>query len=712
MKLIKNVPNKMKVICAGAIFSGILLSNSAFATEANDFEAKYSTEFKKWLELSTEERLNTPMPNTYNVELSDELIAEFTKDNVPSILSDLKNRKMNYSLESVSANYNKTSYNLNEDIKVDVKNQWSTNECWAFATISSLETNVGLSKKQEETARFSTRHLDYATSRTFLDGTNLKGYKREAGDGGIPNVSFNYLINGEGAVLEKDMPFEDNEKRINLSEIDKEVDTIATGYEVLPTIYKKYDSNGNVSYYDDSRVEYTSDEVKAIRNVIKNHIINYGAIAAVTAANDKEYYDNEEDVALSTAYYCDNTSLKRDHAITIVGWDDSYSRKNFNGKHQPKNDGAYIVLNSYGTTVMDKGYYYISYDDVLIETSLFGVSSSNKVDYTNLYQNDFYGGIYHIGDSSQDAGLIASVYNRKQNDNEIETLSNIGISNIQYASYEIYVNPTGESLKDGDLIKVGTTKTLSPGYTRVDITPTKITGEKFAVVLKQIGEQGSGFFIPIEAQIKDTVYEYVESEKGDSFISLDGEKWFELSDLTINGIDMTTADTCIKAFTTVEEVKGNEDKPTDKPDEPKEDTKEELKILSDYYMFDDEYVTKINRNTSIEKFKENILSNATNIHFIDSDNNEVVDNKELVKTGMKVNFKNKDDEKTYTIIVRGDLDGDGEITIVDFSKILLHISEKKGFELTGNAYRGADMNNDGDVNIVDFSKLLSIFASI
>ena len=129
-------------------------------------------------------------------------------------------------------------------------------------------------------------------------------------------------------------------------------------------------------------------------------------------------------------------------------------------------------------------------------------------------------------------------------------------------------------------------------------------------------------------------------------------------------------------------------------------------------MFDDEYVTKINRNTSIEKFKENILSNATNIHFIDSDNNEVVDNKELVKTGMKVNFKNKDDEKTYTIIVRGDLDGDGEITIVDFSKILLHISEKKGFELTGNAYRGADMNNDGDVNIVDFSKLLSIFASI
>lgn len=712
MKLIKNMPNKMKVICAGAVFSGILLSNSVFATENDDFEAKYTEEYRKWLELSTEEKISTSMPSTYNVELSEELVAEFTKDSVPSILSDLKIRKTNFSLDNVSATYNSSSYNLNEDIKVAIKNQWTTNECWAFSTISSLETNIGLSKKQEETARFSARHLDYATSRTFLDGTNLKGYKREVGDGGIPNVAYNYLINGEGAVLEDDMQFEDNEEKINLSEIDKKIDTIATGYEMLPSIYKQYDESGNVSYYDDSKNKYTSDELKAIRNMIKNHIINYGAISSVTAANYKEYYNNDVEISQATAYYCDNTTLKRDHAITIVGWDDNYSKKNFNGKHQPKNDGAYIVLNSYGSNIMDNGYYYISYDDVLIETSLFGVNSTSKVDYNNIYQNDFYGGVLRVGSSSQDAGLIASVYTRAQKENEVETLNNVGISNTQYASYEIYVNPNSESLESKDLIKVGTTKTLAPGYTRVDITPTKIAGEKFAIVLKQIGEQGSGFFIPIEAQIKDTAYEYVESEKGDSFISLDGTKWFELSDLNISGIDMTTADTCIKAFTTIEEVKDKEDKPDIKPDEPKEDTKEEIKISSDYYIFDEGYVTKINRCTSIDKFKNNILSNATDIYFIDSNNNNVTDAKELVKTGMKVKFKNKDDEKTYTIIVRGDLDGDGEITIVDFSKILLHISEKKGFELTGNAYKGADMNNDGDVNIVDFSKLLSIFASI
>ena len=34
--------------------------------------------------------------------------------------------------------------------------------------------------------------------------------------------------------------------------------------------------------------------------------------------------------------------------------------------------------------------YYISYEDYLIETSLYGVTSATKVDYDNIYQNDFH----------------------------------------------------------------------------------------------------------------------------------------------------------------------------------------------------------------------------------------------------------------------------------------------------------------------------------
>ena len=41
------------------------------------------------------------------------------------------------------------------------------------------------------------------------------------------------------------------------------------------------------------------------------------------------------------------------HAVVIVGWDDNYDKSNFLQK--PKNNGAFLVRNSWGTN--DHGYY-------------------------------------------------------------------------------------------------------------------------------------------------------------------------------------------------------------------------------------------------------------------------------------------------------------------------------------------------------------------
>ena len=78
------------------------------------------------------------------------------------------------------------------------------------------------------------------------------------------------------------------------------------------------------------------------------------------------------------------------HCVCIVGWDDTYSRKNFNRAHRPPGDGAWIVKNSWGSeteyettdngekigctewgVVNDDGkhtgYFYISYYDKTLE---------------------------------------------------------------------------------------------------------------------------------------------------------------------------------------------------------------------------------------------------------------------------------------------------------------------------------------------------------
>ena len=48
-----------------------------------------------------------------------------------------------------------------------------------------------------------------------IDGINPEGFNREIGKGGIPICGLAYLTNGQGAVLEANMPFENNENKIN-----------------------------------------------------------------------------------------------------------------------------------------------------------------------------------------------------------------------------------------------------------------------------------------------------------------------------------------------------------------------------------------------------------------------------------------------------------------------------------------------------------------
>ena len=142
-----------------------------------------------------------------------------------------------------------------------------------------------------------------------------------------------------------------NKKKIYLSEIDKNVDTIVNGYSYLPTIKKEYekDSKGNtisVKYKKTNGKEYTESELIAARNMIKKHLVENGAIASMTAGSLAGYY-NYSDPFKASAYNCNDTTKIRDHAITIVGWDDEYPKENFGNGRMPSTDGAYIVRLEY-----------------------------------------------------------------------------------------------------------------------------------------------------------------------------------------------------------------------------------------------------------------------------------------------------------------------------------------------------------------------------
>ena len=586
------------------------------------------------------------------------------------------------------------TFDLRDYYDISVKDQGLTESCWAFSLLSSAELNMQM--KTGETVDLSERHMNYATSSSFYDGTNEMAFNRKASEGSSFIIGLAYMTNGQGMVLENEMEFSNDTSDISLSEIDIDPSYYVKEYEILPTIYKVKSGNETL-YLDEYGESYSEEEVEELRQVIKNHIVEYGGISAYTVGSAYEFYSNKDDIFSSTSYYCNDMSYNVDHAVTIIGWDDNYSKDNFTGSAKPEKDGAYIVLNSYSEDAFDNGFMYISYEDVWIESTLYGIKEISPIDYENLYQHDEFGGNVPItlqssnGQSYQEQ-YYASIYSRDEND--FEELTDIAITTNQYAEFEVYVNPNGSELTSHNLQLVATTDILSPGYNTISFDGIKLTGNEFAVVVKQKAIDQS-CYIMIEAKIDNTMYSTASAEIGNSRVSLDGRTWYDLADLGSvvydqYVVDLSQADVCIKAFT--------------KEDEESKD----INISSEIYKISsDNYITKIYDETTINEFLEGINFNNESYEILDKNKNLVTDYTGLVTTDMTL----KVGDKQYVLVVRADLDKDGKITLTDISKQILHYVNYEGYILSGAPAKAADIDLDGEFTLTDVSQLKLIYVN-
>ena len=704
-----------------------IISGNVYAIDELNAEIQISDEYLKWQNLSEEEKENTLMPSMYVVDMPEEIISkQVAKLNFSKIIRSHTNSIILY---PVTNDIMKSYYNLNDSYDIEVRNQMMMECCWAIAVLNSMEINEQV--RTGEISNYSERHMDYATSEDFLDGVNPNAFKRSVKEGGTILIGLAYLTNGQGTVLEEEMPFENNSEPISLQEIDIKPTTYVTDYNMIPGIYKLYDENGDAIYYNSSGEFYTDEEVKVIRDNIKKHIVENGGISAYTAAGEEEYYSSS-DVVSSEAYYCNDATVNFDHAFTIVGWDDNYSKDNFTGKAKPTKDGAYIVLNSYSEDIFNDGYIYVSYEDKWIETTLYGVTNTSKIDYDNLYQYDYYGGglpitLYNAQGKVPSYVYYASIF--EKNSDEIEKLTAVSVNSNEYCSYEIYVNVNGREVKQADLIKVMTTDVLKPGYHKINIDEVELTGEEFAIVIKQIALDGEVDLL-VEPQMDGTFYEYADSKEGNSLISVNGEYWQSLSDLGMldyGGIvvDTTKSDVCIKAFTNFvdeeipdEELPGEDTKPDEeqKPDEelpgedikPDEEQKPDELISSDKFtILEDKYITKIEVGATILDICNKI--NFTKTYKIyDKDNNEIKDYNTVAKTNMYIETNNQ----KYYLVIRTDVNGDGRMSLIDLSRALAHIYETEGYKLEGAYLLACDLSLDGNISLIDFSQFLALYNSL
>ncbi len=475
------------------IFLIILFSgNSVFANEVK--KGNYSKKYEEWLQLTDEEKSKTIPPLTVNLRKSKETITD-----------QYRNLLKNTTIPK--------KYDLREHINVEVKNQMETGSCWAFSATSTLETNLAL---KGESYNFSERNVEYSTVAKFNDGINEYGLNRFIGNGGMPGTAFAYYSRGSGPVLEEDMPFENNEYVISLSKLPQNATVKKTDNLIyFPNIYKRIGFNGNVIFEDGNGLEYTQAEVNEIRSEIKQHIMNYGGISTDIVAPNVFYNEETHAANMNVRGYF------ADHTVTIIGWDDNYSKENFIDK--PSTDGAYIVLNSWGTDWGENGIYYISYEDLLVESTLRGVTSISDIEYDTLYQYDICEMYNYI-----ESKYGANVYTAKENGK----LEQVMVGSLAYQICNIYVSVEENGFNMNNRIKVANDVVLKPGYNTIsltsDINVTK--GKKFAIIVELTNNNFYGI------GIEDNIYDFanVRSNPNESFVSENGTEWNDIYDSSNN----------------------------------------------------------------------------------------------------------------------------------------------------------------------------------
>lgn len=411
----------------------------------------------------------------------------------------------NYSLFVYKSLFNGTlpaRYNLAENgFVTDVKNQQDSGNCWAFAALASLETCV--LKASNKTFNFSVENM-----KNLIEMYSAYGWKMETNEGGYNGMSMGYLASWLGPVNATLDPFDDKGTLSPLLDSEMHIQNIY----VLP-----------------ARTSYTDNDA------IKEAILKYGGLYA-------SYYHSAGYLNSKTNAYYDPYTGNGNHAITVVGWDDNYSKNNF--YTAPAGDGAFIVKNSWGSSWGDNGYFYISYYDRV----LFAVNKDNQaftyilndtVRYTKNYQYDVAGMTDYLITGKKTV-WYQNIYNATGNE-AIAAVSTFFNTTVDY-EISIYVNDVLQLTQNG--------RHEGSGYYTIPLkeyVPVAV-GDIFKIVVKLANPQNGYAAVPISEQLSTTRCYYAP---GVSYFSHDGEKWTDLYDFTFSGYDHSYSSqvACLKAFT-------------------------------------------------------------------------------------------------------------------------------------------------------------------
>ncbi len=369
-------------------------------------------------------------------------------ENAPKNLEELQNAKD----EDIKkwAEELKSYNSCNYDLVTSVKNQGSTNICWAYGTVSTAETSIlrkGIDPKAtKETLNLDARNAAWAVANRDESTDPLKNaldvYSSNWNAGGGTTAIINVMSQGCIPTQEMTNHFQYGEVK----------------YQLL-------------------NAYYIPNDVRAV----KEAILRYGAVTvSYTVSNSGGY----------SGYYNYDGSRGGGHLCSIVGWDDNVPASSFSPK-KAQNNGGWIVKNSWGNYYSEAaskygyGYFIMSYENSGTG-GIHALDFGMKEEYPNVYYYDG-GSTYNVNLSNvKDCGAIYQV--KRADLNTAEKLKGISleVTGTVNCNVKIYTNL---SKVDPSNIQVGSDGTNDPEQ-----------GNPAATVTARFAQKGT-YTIPLDTPL-------------------------------------------------------------------------------------------------------------------------------------------------------------------------------------------------------------------
>ncbi len=411
-----------------------------------------------------------------------------------------------------------------------VRNQNPYGSCWAHAAIIIYETALQRAGLADADIDLSELQLAYFTYYPFIDP--LGG---TAGDIGQEFSSSEYA--------------EDPKEKVSFLNRGGNVSTASnTMAKWSGPFLESYDEKVSYSSAEDIRINgYTEEECTKFaytkdytygQNI---YSINRADIDAIKVA----IYENG---STTLSYYSDRTAYNADyncffsdykdktnHAVSIVGWDDNFSKDKFQSPSgaQPENDGAWLVRNSWGYDIYNtynyNKYFWMSYEEPSINRIYSCVlDASEKYDNNYQYDGGLYDGYIRSGNVAKSANIFKA--HASYTGEKLKAVSFVTANtNVDY-TVDVYLNPENNNPASGIKAASVSGKTTYQGkYTvKLDKEVSLKYGQRYSIVVTFEKQDDAPFITCENKGGTDSTYQ-VHASQGQSFYSFNGGKsWIDM----------------------------------------------------------------------------------------------------------------------------------------------------------------------------------------